>query len=136
MFQYKIIDSHCDTLNLILNGTVDIERSYNHISLEKFRRGKMGIQFFAAWIDPSDKTQSYFKHGLKLIDSYQNMLSKYVQELVPILTYDDAIKAMSSSKVGCLLTIEGGDILEGDLDNLSQLYKLGVRLMTLTWNNT
>jgi membrane dipeptidase len=37
--------------------------------------------------------------------------------------------------IGALLTIEGGDALEGNLDNLDEFYEMGVRIITLVHND-
>jgi membrane dipeptidase len=39
------------------------------------------------------------------------------------------------NQIGSILAVEGGDILEGEISNLRILHRLGVRLITLTWNN-
>ncbi len=136
MFKYKIIDAHCDTLSLMAHYAADLQEINNHISIEKLTKGNVCIQFFAAWTNPVDKPNSYLESGLKLIDTYNNMLDMYRHSLMPILHYEDAVNALHSEKIGCVLAVEGGEILEGELANLNLLYELGVRLMTLTWNYT
>lgn len=133
---YRIIDGHCDTLNVMMNDAIDMEKTYNHISLESLKEGNVGIQFFAAWIDPRRNCHSPLQYGQKLIETYNNLLDSHRKQLMPVLNHKSAIHALTSEKIGCLLAVEGGDILEGNIDNLHQLYSLGVRLITLTWNHT
>jgi len=40
----------------------------------------------------------------------------------------------SDSKIKVILGIEGGEAIEGSFDRLYEVYKLGVRLIGLTWN--
>jgi len=94
----------------------------------------VGIQFFAAWIGSQQKYGSPLKRGLRLIDKYYQMISNFSKTLKPILKFED-IESMQENQLGTILTVEGGEVLEGELSNLRILYKLGVRLMTLTWNN-
>jgi membrane dipeptidase len=47
---------------------------------------------------------------------------------------DDIYRAVKDHKIGALLSLEGGEPLSGDLGVLRMLYKLGVRSVTLTWN--
>ena len=49
--------------------------------------------------------------------------------------YDDVIKNYAGGKMSAILTIEEGGILNNNMNRLCELYKQGVRLMTLTWNH-
>jgi len=115
---------------------VDLSNTSNHVSIRKLKTGNVGIQFFAVWIDPKYRLSSCLKNGLNIIECYHKMLETHKDTFYPILTYKDALNALKSEKIGCMLTIEGGDILEGELKNLKKLYELGVRAMALTWNYT
>ena len=44
------------------------------------------------------------------------------------------MKDLKIKKVCGILSLEGGDALEGKIENLDALYNAGVRLITLTWN--
>jgi membrane dipeptidase len=48
----------------------------------------------------------------------------------------DIRRAKRQGKVAALMGIEGGHAIEDSLPALREFYRLGVRYMTLTWNNT
>ena len=123
MLNYRIIDAHCDTLSLMADKKVDLSNTSNHVSIRKLKTGNVGIQFFAVSIDPKYRLSSCLKNGLNIIECYHKMLETHKDTFYPILTYKDALNALKSEKIGCMLTIEGGDILEGELKNLKKLYK-------------
>ena len=133
MEKFKIIDGHCDTLTNLLDRPSTIDDPKNHVNIEKLIKGGVYIQFFAAWIGSKHKYGSPLQRGLKLIDRYNTMLAKN-SRIVPILEWKDT-KDIKDNQIGALLTVECGSILEGELANLRILHKLGVRLMTLTWNH-
>ena len=136
MDSYYIIDSHCDTLEKI--GDHGIEGFHDgeyHVSPDGLKQGRVGIQFFAAFVGPKSKTGPCLQRGLKLIDAYYTMLRTYPDSFTSIRSSKDIGLAIEQKKVGALLAVEGGDILEGELLNLRILYQLGVRAMTLTWNH-
>ncbi|MBA7681825.1 hypothetical protein ES703_90166 [subsurface metagenome] len=57
------------------------------------------------------------------------------QDDISLVTNYNQIKEVNrAGKIAAILSIEGGEALEGDLGVLRVLYKLGVRLLTLTWN--
>jgi len=43
-------------------------------------------------------------------------------------------RAHEEGKIAALLSIEGGEALDGRIELLRIFYRLGVRLMTLTWS--
>jgi membrane dipeptidase len=48
----------------------------------------------------------------------------------------DIRRAKQQRKIAALMGIEGGHAIEDSLPTLREFYRLGVRYMTLTWNNT
>jgi membrane dipeptidase len=48
----------------------------------------------------------------------------------------DIRRAKRLGKIACLMGIEGGHAIEDSLPVLREFHRLGVRYMTLTWNNT
>ena len=135
MDSYFIIDGHCDTVEKIADhGSNLYEPGQSHVTIKGLREGKVGLQFFAAWVGPKTKYGPCLQRGLRLIDAYYNMSELYSDDFIPILQYDDIKRAQEQNKIGTLLAVEGGDVLEGEILNLRILYRLGVRAMTLTWN--
>jgi len=134
MENYYIIDSHCDTLGKIADIGINVlQDGQSHVSIEGLKAGRVGLQFFAAWVGPK-KYSPCLQKGLKLIDAYYTMLNSYPDLFLPVLNAADIDRARKQNKIGALLSVEGGDILEGEIANLRILYYLGVRSMTLTWN--
>jgi membrane dipeptidase len=129
---FFIIDSHCDTVQKIADHGANLnEQEHSHVTIKGLREGKVGLQFFAAFVGPKVK---HLHRGLKLIDAYYSMLNTYPDEFLQVIKYEDIEKAQAQNKIGAMLTLEGGDVLEGELFNLRAFYRLGVRSMTLTWN--
>lgn len=130
----RVFDGHCDTMTHLLDKPSTLDEQSNHVSVDKLIEGNIGLQVFAAWIGPKEKYGPPLKRGLKLIDKYHSMILDYPNILVPILESND-VNNIGNNKLGALLAVEGGEVLEGELINLRILHRLGVRLMTLTWNN-
>lgn len=45
-------------------------------------------------------------------------------------------QAIDENKIGCMIGVEGGHMIEDNLSYLEQFYRRGARYMTLTWNNS
>ncbi|NLI53085.1 MAG: membrane dipeptidase [Clostridiales bacterium] len=127
---FPVADGHCDYLYGAVQSGYDLKnpKRAQAIRLEDLMRGGVALQFFACWIDTA--LQSPPLHQcIAMIDAYHRMLETY-DELTP-LTRDFAPE---SGKIATVLSVEGGEAVDGSLSVLRVLYRLGVRAMTLTWN--
>ncbi|WZL78094.1 dipeptidase [Eubacteriales bacterium mix99] len=135
MNSYYVIDSHCDTVMKVADQGARLDRAgQSHVTIPGLREGRVGVQFFAAWVGPKNRYSPCLQRGLQLVDAYYGMLDRYPEDFLPVYRFQDINKAQEQHKIGCLLTVEGGDVLEGEPVNLRILYRLGVRALTLTWN--
>ena len=66
-------------------------------------------------------------------DRYRE-IEKNKDDIGIVYSYDDIIKNQKNNKMSALLSIEEGGACKGDLALLRNFYRLGVRMMTLTWN--
>ena len=126
-----IADGHCDFLYYMLHEGWDISRpaSRQAVSIPYMQASNVALQFFAAWID-GDAKQNGLSQCLELIDAYWRMLEQNADRLTP-LTLDFQ---PGQGKIATVLTIEGGEGIDGSLEALRMFYRLGVRAMPLTWN--
>lgn len=128
---YPIADAHCDFLFGMYQKGYDIKslKDGQAIYLPYMREGGVKLQFFAAWIDRQLKTP-YLQQCISMIDAYKRML-KDNSEHMTHMTKD---YTPGSDKIACVLSVEGGEAIEGSLAVLRILKSLGVSSMTLTWN--
>lgn len=128
-----VADGHCDFLYGMVNEGYDFgaPRKRQNIAAARLREGNVRLQFFAAWIDMSLRIPP-LQQCLSLIDAYYAMIDAHPQ-LRPLRA--DSRDLEEDDTVFTVLTIEGGEAIEGSLAVLRMLYRLGVRAMTLTWNS-
>ncbi len=136
--RYPIIDGHCDTVHRFISGTgsYDFTR-YNkegHIDLPRLRQAGVKLQFFALYIEPDYKPIGAVRRCMQLIDGYYRTVGRVQADLQTILNISHLHEAMNSNRIAALLSVEGGEALEGDLAVLRVLFRLGVRGLGLTWN--
>lgn len=129
--QYKIIDCHCDTLTKLTDGE-NLSLSHCTVTVPKMQAYGGYVQLFAAWI--GDVNPAPLESVFSIIDRFYRELSVHKNSVMQILSQEDIAKAFSENIVGAMLAVENGNCLEGKISNLRNLYRLGVRAMTLTWN--
>ncbi len=127
-----VADAHCDFLYCMYRLGYDIQTLTNAqtIHLPYLQEGGVKLQFFAAWVDHALKTP-FLQQCVGMIDAYSRMLQANQEAFVPLTrAYDPA----ADQRIATVLTVEGGEAIEGSLAALRTLKRLGVSAMTLTWN--
>ena len=127
---FPVADGHCDFLYGAVQSGYDLinPKREQTIRLDDMMHGGVALQFFACWTDTTLKTQPLHQ-CIAMIDAYYRTLAAH-PELVP-LTRD---YTPESGKIATVLSVEGAEAVDGSMAVLRVLYRLGVRAMTLTWN--
>lgn len=134
----KIVDMHCDTISALYwmqkEGCQE-HLSANHLSVDfgKLQAGGYCLQNFAVFVDMG-QTADPLKTALEMIDLYDRELKQCGEGILPVYSWKDICENQAAGNISALLTIEEGGILKGDLSNLQKLYRLGVRMIGLSWN--
>ncbi len=138
MPKYNIIDAHCDTVGFFCQEGSDYDfhsrNNQHHIDLPRLKESGIILQFFALYIKDEDKPVGSLAYCLRLLDSYYRTMQHCPDELQTIYTVTDLKNTLNSSKIAALLSVEGGEALEGELAVLPMLFRLGIRSIGLTWN--
>lgn len=130
------VDGHIDTLSNFFHQEDYIfsEKNPNfHVDLPRLKKGEIGLQIFAVFVETKNSTELGLKKTIIMIDKFYQMLKK-IDELELVTNYRSIEEVTNNNKIGALLAIEGGNSIF-DLSALRIFYHLGVRLITLTWNN-
>src|SRR6266542_4414806 len=135
-----VIDTHNDVTTPMTNDDYDLSGAPPtpyRTSIARMKQGGMTAEFFSLYIKPW-----YVTHGgaarrtLDMVDAVYRAVERHPSDLMFATTAADIRRAKTQNKIACLLGIEGGHAIENSLPTLREFYRLGVRYMTLTWNNT
>ncbi len=130
----KFFDAHCDTGSMILENGENIKQNSLHFDLKRLEEYCGYIQVFAAFVDKKKIRCTAFEHCVAILN-YLHWQMDQNKEIISLITSQDELKKVAETGgIGAILSIEGGEALEGTLENLHLFYQLGVRLITLTWN--
>jgi len=133
---FPLVDCHCDTIVEIADGKGSLadRTDLGHVDIPRLLKAKVSVQFFALYIGEEYKPLAPLQRTLELVDVFYQELSKNSPQLELIKEYSDIEAIRKKGKIGAFLTVEGGEGIQESLYLLRILYKLGVRGMTLTWN--
>jgi membrane dipeptidase len=135
-----VIDTHNDITTPMTNDDYDLggEPPFPYrTSIERMKQGGLTAEFFSLYVRPW-----YVEHGgaarrtLDMIDSVYRAVERHPNDLMIATTAADIRRAKKQKKIAALMGIEGGHAIENSLATLREFHRLGVRYITLTWNNT
>lgn len=126
---------HCDTIYRLINSKEERNLRKNDFSvdIEKLKCGNSLAQFFALFID-KEECEDPLETCLKMVDRFYLELKENEDSIRLARNYEELCNNKRLGKISAFLTIESGEVLKGQLYNLRNFYRLGVRLITLTWN--
>jgi len=133
-----VFDGHVDALQRALDLGHDLAtRTPGQFDLPRAKAGGVKQVVLTAWIDaPHAATPGASKARAEAILAEGHALVARAPELAQLVRNGAELdEARRAGRIGIVLGIEGGHALEGDPANLEHFHALGVRILTLTWNN-
>ena len=104
--------------------------------LARLQRGMVGGQFWSVYVPGDYRDSGYARVQLEQIDIARRVIAKYPDVLQPAFTAQDIWTAHAAGRIGSLLGMEGGHVIENSLGALRAYFDLGARYLTLTHNVT
>ena len=134
----KVADMHCDTISELFHARergeqVSILENHLHMDLKRMQKGDYLLQNFAMFVHLG-KTEDPFHYAMQLVDLFYNELEPYSDRIGIVKSWKDIEENRKAGKMSAMLTLEEGGICKGDLACLRDFYRLGARMMTITWN--
>ena len=115
-------------------GAYDLRRrTPGHTDLERLRAGGIGGQFWSVYV-PAEIGSGHARMQLEQLDLARRMIRRYPDDLVLCTTADEVEAAFAAGRIGSMLGMEGGHVLEGSLGALRAFRELGAAYLTLTHN--
>ncbi|MGG7176284.1 dipeptidase [Clostridium paraputrificum] len=129
----KYIDLHCDTAGRILYEKGELNKNNFKIDIEKLREGEALAQVFAFFIDVGSVKNPFLEFEA-MYNTFINELLKNKNSIELVTSVENLRIVEEAGKVGAFLSIEEGEVLEGNIENIKKVYDKGIRFITLTWN--
>jgi len=131
-----VCDGHSDTMLALDRQKRSLgERSTTgHADLPRLLEGGVTAQLFALFVEDEYLPGEAIRRTLQLLDLFYREAAANADGMLVATTAAEIRRAKAEGKLAGLLGIEGGEAIEGDLAALRCFYRLGVRLLTVTWN--
>ena len=118
-------------------GAYDLRQTTSgHTDLLRLAQGQVGAQFWSVYVPGEIKDSGFARVQLEQIDIARQVIARYPDRLALALSAADIEREFKRRRIGSLIGMEGGHVLENSLGALRMYYDLGARYLTLTHNAT
>lgn len=126
-------DAHCDTISRLVKScsSDDLFQNSGHVDLLRSERYDARVQIFALFADDESPCKEQF---MQQYSYFIKQLGKYGKKISLCRCSHDIEKALNMKKTAALLSVEGAEMLDCDIDCLKEAYTAGVRAINITWN--
>lgn len=135
-----LVDLHNDILERIFmedpNYHLNVFHSKFETDIPRLKIGGVDLQFFAAWVSPTTYEGKYYQTTLDLIERLNSEILLSPNEISLTNNLESSTSANKQNKIAAVIGVEGGHSIENSIDKLVNLYNLGMRYLTITWNNS
>jgi len=134
-----VVDTHNDFISTGIEKKVSFDqdlKGITHSDLKRMKEGGIDVQIFSIFCDENYGNGTAYAFANREIDSLYAYVARNPSKMMIVKTPADLDLAVKEKKLGSMMGVEGGHMIEDRIDYLEALYKRGVRYMTLTWNNS
>jgi membrane dipeptidase len=132
-----LVDTHNDAVTACIEKKVSFDQDLtgvNHSDLKRFKEGGLDYQLFSIWCD-GEKVNPY-AWAMREMDTIDAVAARNPDKMVIAKDWKTINAALKAGKIIAQYGVEGGHMIEDDINKLDTFYNRGVRYMTLTWNNS
>jgi len=141
-----VVDTHCDTLKCLSprftrpRDSMWDDRSafglgerspLGHVDIPRLMDGGVDCQVFAVSSSRERTPPNPLRTALEMIDVFHRECERNVETIVPVTCHREIVEAVDGGRVAAMLSIEGADVIEGELGMLRVFHRLGVRMVGL-----
>ncbi len=130
----KMVDLHCDTVDKLMDDPAyRLAENEFAIDLNKMEKAGSLAQVFALFVNMKE-VESPSARGYDMLQRLWQELDRNEDRILWAGNASDLRKNKLHDKMSAMIAIEEGGVLEGEIGNLHNFYRQGVRFVTLTWN--
>ncbi len=138
-FHYKsiLVDTHNDILEQCLTKGYSFDedlKGKTHSDLVRFKQGGVDWQLFSVWCDGLQKNP--YQYANRMIDTVYAVAKRNNTAIKIVYNTKEALQAIKHHQMAAMFGVEGGHMIEDDINKIDSFYNRGVRYITLTWNNS
>ena len=130
-----VVDTHNDILMKAVDKGLVFDKDLKgkaHSDLARWKKGGLDVQLFSVYCDGDAKNP--FDYANREMDNLDAVVARNPDKIVKVANYSELLKAVKQQKIAAMFGVEGGHMIENDLNKLDAIFKRGARYLTLTHN--
>ena len=130
-----VADLHNDLVQRIMEGE-DVTKitSHGHTDIPRLKESCINLQILIIWVSSKAKNPNFFNKANRMFDELEK-LSNIENVKIP-RSIKDIIEGINKNELLLPISMEGGEALENNLDNLHHFINRGLLYFGPTWNHS
>lgn len=131
-----VFDAHHDILIDVLNHhQKGIQGRLNSYWTPKLINGGVNVQVMPVYVDTQYLPEMALRITLKMVEAFHADLDEDSTIISPAYSFKDIERLLAGGKIPAILALEGAEGLGNDIELFQLFYRLGMRIIGLTWNH-
>ncbi len=138
MHNIPLFDTHCDTITVCENeGRLLREHAEGHLDLVRLKEYTKSAQFFAMYQMLTDcPADGMLAKTKRIAARFASEIAKNSDIVTQCRTAADIKKANAEGKIAAILSCEGSELLNCDVNSLDWAHEVGIKSINLSWNHS
>ncbi len=130
-----VADLHNDLVQRIIEGEDVTKLTYHgHTDVPRLKESCINLQILIVWVSSKATNPNFFDKANRMFDELEK-LSKVDDVIIPKKS-QEIIDGVNSDKLLLPISMEGGEALENNLENLYHFIRRGLFYFGPTWNHS
>ncbi|HEV2831602.1 MAG TPA: dipeptidase [Hanamia sp.] len=131
-----VVDTHNDIISTCLEKGFRFDENLKgktHSDLKRMFKGGLDVQVFSIFCD--GKQENPYQFANREMDTLYAWVQRNPSRIMLVNSPTQLQQSVKEHKLAAMIGVEGGHMIEDDLNKIDSFYNRGARYMTLTWNN-
>ena len=135
MSTLKFADCHNDLLLGVLHQKErGIADAFGDFWLPQLKIGNVVLQVLPVYVEEQFIGEGSLRRSMVLFETAWQIAEKHSNDVALCLSSGDITRAQSEGKIALVLAVEGAEAAGSSIEFFDLFFKMGVRLLSLTWN--
>ena len=131
----KFADCHNDLLLGVLHQKErGVSDPFGEFWLPQLREGNVVTQVLPVYTEEQFVGEGALRRSLLLFETAWAIAEAHPNDVLLCTTGKDVLEAHASGKIALILAVEGAEPVGHSIDIFESFFRMGVRLLSLTWN--
>ncbi|CAB4651841.1 unannotated protein [freshwater metagenome] len=131
----EFADCHNDLLIGVLHQQErGIRDPFGDFWLPQLKTGNVVVQVLPVYMEEQFVGEGALRRSMLLFETAWKIAENHSADVAICLTSQDLVAARAQGKIALLIAIEGAEPLGSSVDFFDLFFRMGVRMLSLTWN--